>query len=95
MGWARRFGYGAREREFPRFGGRGDLPGFGGVGFLASGGARVASEIDSCCPRNNRQPWLVNGMLGTVEHVSERGDGLSLRLDQESRGALRVAVPTW
>ena len=44
---------------------------------------------------NNRQPWLVNGMLGTVEHVSERGDGLSLRLDQESRGALRVAVPTW
>ena len=44
---------------------------------------------------NNRQPWLVNGMLGTVEHVSERGDGLSLRLDQQSRGALRVAVPTW
>ena len=44
---------------------------------------------------NNRQPRLVNGMIGTIERISQTGDGLSLRLDNQASGTARVVVPVW
>ena len=44
---------------------------------------------------NSRQPRLVNGMIGTVEHISQIGDGLSIRLDSQAAGTARVVVPVW
>ena len=44
---------------------------------------------------NCAKPSLVNGLIGSVEAISEHGQGLSLRLDAETRGAARVVVPVW
>ena len=41
---------------------------------------------------NNREPRLLNGMLGTIEKISSHGHGLALRLDDDST---RVVVPVW
>ena len=41
---------------------------------------------------NNREPRLLNGMLGTIEQISSHGHGLALRLDDDST---RVVVPVW
>ena len=44
---------------------------------------------------NCSTPRLVNGLIGSVEAISEHGQGLSLRLDAASRGTARVVVPVW
>jgi hypothetical protein len=41
---------------------------------------------------NNREPRLLNGMLGTIEQISRHGHGIALRLDDDST---RVVVPVW
>ena len=41
---------------------------------------------------NNREPRLLNGMIGTIEQISRHGHGLALRLDDDST---RAVVPVW
>jgi conjugative relaxase-like TrwC/TraI family protein len=58
----------------------------GGSELLVRVGDRLALR------ENNREPRLLNGMIGTIEQISRHGHGIALRLDDDST---RVVVPVW